>query len=343
MRKLSVLLLADDKPGHYHLSEGIIAALARRRPLEVTRVEIRRHRVFPNRLLAEAYSSGVMPAPAVLRLGFGIRSDAMAAADLVVSAGGDTIVANAALAKALGASNIFCGTLRRLPSVHFSLIVSSYQSQATRPRHLVTLKPNAMDPDAGAPRRSEPIRRNGWPLLAGLLVGGNSGLFHYRDDEWRRLRDFMTETHAAGGTRWIVSTSRRTNSSVADAFRAMADAPAIEEVIDYRTAGPGSLAGLLRRADVVVATEDSSTMISEAVSQRLAVVGVSPADHSFKKDEAEYRALMLANGWCRFLPIAELTPQRFQAALAEIRPIEENHLDRLATELYERLPALATS
>ncbi len=164
MRKLRVLLLADDKPGHYHLAEGVIAALARRGGVEVTRIEVRRHRVFPNRMLAEALSSGVMTPAAVLRLAYGIRSDSLGAADLIVSAGGDTIVPNAALARALGATNIFCGSLRRLSAEHFSLIVSSYESHRAMPRHLVTLKPNAIDPDAPERQREQPARlANGYP------------------------------------------------------------------------------------------------------------------------------------------------------------------------------------
>lgn len=345
MRKLRVTLLADDKPGHYHLAEGVIAALARRRPVEVTRIEVRRHKVFPNRMLAEALSSGVMSPPAVLRLAYGLRTESLAEADLVVSAGGDTIVPNAALAKAQGVANIFCGSLRRLSTAHFSLIVSSYQSHATMPRHLVTLKPNAMDPDAPERRRDRPPQlAGGFPPLAGLLIGGNSGLFHYRDEEWGRLGDTLGSIHRAGGTRWVVSTSRRTAPGVADSFVALATAsPAIVTMIDYRTAGPGSLPRLFAGVDAIVVTEDSSTMISEAISQRLPVVGVSPAQHSFKRDEAEYRALMLANDWCRFVPMAELTPDVFKSALAEVRPLSENHLDRLADALAEHLPELLRS
>lgn len=343
MRKLRVLLLADDKPGHYHLAEGVIAALARRRGVDVTRIEVRRHRVFPNRMLAEALSSGVMSPGVVLRLAYGIHSDSLGPADLVVSAGGDTIVPNAALAKALGAKNILCGSLRRLSTEHFSLVVSSYESHRAMPRHLVTLKPNAIDPDAPERRRERPTQlTNGYPPLAGLLVGGDSGLFKYRDDEWAMLRDFVEVSHHTGGTRWIISTSRRTVTPVAEAFAELArSSSSIAELIDYRMAGPGSLGRLFQRADAILATEDSSTMISEAVSQRLSVVGVSPVTHSFKKDEAEYRALMLASNWCRFLPISELTPERFKAALAEIRPMRENHLDRLGDALAERFPELA--
>ena len=49
---------------------------------------------------------------------------------------------------------------------------------------------------------------------------------------------------------------------------------------------------------------------------------------------------MIANGWCRVLPIAELTPASFAKALSEIEPLRDNPLDALAAELKARLPQL---
>ena len=114
----------------------------------------------------------------------------------------------------------------------------------------------------------------------------------------------------------------------------------IEDFIDFRTAGPGTLPRLLGKADVILCTEDSSTMISEAISARLPVVGVAPAQHAFKPEEAEYRRFMLNNDWCRFVPIAELSLVAFDRALGDIRPLAENPLDALAARLRERLPQL---
>jgi hypothetical protein len=81
-------------------------------------------------------------------------------------------------------------------------------------------------------------------------------------------------------------------------------------------------------------------MISEAVSARLPVVGVAPQAHRFTDEEQDYRGFLIANVWCRVLPIAELTPASFASALAAIEPIKENPLDNLATKLKERLPEL---
>ena len=152
---------------------------------------------------------------------------------------------------------------------------------------------------------------------------------------------FLAEVHEAWGTRWIVSTSRRTPSAVGDLIVAAARVGnAIEQFLDYRKAGPGTLPDVFRRVDAVLCTEDSSTMISEAVCARLPVVGVAPQAHHFKDEEAEYRSLMRDKRWCRFVPIAQIGVPSFGEALSQIRPLTGNHLDELAELLKQRLPEL---
>lgn len=261
--------------------------------------------------------------------------------DLVVSAGGETSALNAMLARRLAVPNIYCGTLKHLAPERFSLVVSSYARHAGRPRHLVSLKPSGIDPDTLA--RSKTAREIGPPRVAGLLIGGDSGLFRYRDTEWEKLVAFVGESHARLGLSWVVSTSRRSPAKVADAMARLAQAATdgpVLDFIDFRTAGPGTLPGLFARVDAVLCTEDSSTMLSEAVCARLPVVGVAPATHAFKDEEGEYRAFLRAEGWCRVLALADLTPERFIAELSQVRPLATNHLERLAEALAERLPEL---
>jgi mitochondrial fission protein ELM1 len=239
--------------------------------------------------------------------------------------------------------SIFCGSLLRgLEPENFSLIVSSYDRDAANGRYLVTLKPSSIDPDALG--RPASVPRYGpylHPQLAGFLVGGNAGPFRYRRDEWDRLLGFLAEISKAWGTRWLVSTSRRTPDYVADKIAELAkDETVVARFIDYRTQGPGTLPEVFAKAEIILCTEDSSTMISEAVSARLPVVGVSPRAHRFTDEERSYRNFLIGNGWCRVLPIAELTPAAFARALSEIEPLAENPLDALAGKLKDRLPQL---
>lgn len=340
---LRIIFLADTRPGHYHLAQGVIAAIARLRPVDVTRIVVKRKWIVPTRGLRARINAKTFFPPRMLRMSYRIDAYALPKADLVVSAGGETLMPNICVNRFLGIPSIYCGSLLRgLGPENFTLIISSYEHNATSPQHMVALKPSSIDPDAlGRPTAVPRYGPNFHPRVAGLLIGGNAGPFRYRPEEWDRLLTFAAEVSRAWGTKWLVSTSRRTPASVADKIAAFArDEAIIARFIDYRIAGPGTLPEIFGKADVILCTEDSSTMISEAVSARLPVVGVAPAAHSFTDEEQDYRNFMIANGWCRVLPIAELTPDSFATALSEIEPLRDNPLDALAAKLKARLPEL---
>lgn len=339
---LEILHLADERPGHYSLAEGIIAAIGRRRATVVHRVEVRRPRWLPARLLSALVNGSVAP-QAILRRVYGLDAGRLPLGGLIVSAGGDTLAANVAAARLLGVPNIFYGSLRRYREEDFALVMTSYARHAARPRHLVTPKPNKLDPDTIMPKDGG--RRFGPdapPRIAGLLVGGDAGTVSFSDGDWQTLREFLTATHAAHGTRWIVSTSPRTSAAAAEAFAALAlkSGGPIARFVDFRSSGPGTLGPVLAEAEVIAVTSDSSSMLSEAIWVRRPVVALTPAGATLPADEQDYRRFLEQSGWCRSLALAGLTPASFVAALGEIAPMRENPLDLLATQIAQRLPML---
>ena len=340
---LRVIFLADTRPGHYHIAQGVITALSRLRPVDVTRIEVKRKWIVPTRWLRARINAKTFYPPRMLRMAYRIDAEELPEADLVVSAGGETQMPNICVTRLLGVPNIFCGSLLRgLEPDNFSLIISSYERDAVSPKHLVVLKPTSIDPDAlGRPAtvpRFGPDRR---PKIVGLLIGGRAGRFHYKRKEWEKLLRFTAEVSRAWGTRWLISTSRRTPDAVGDRIDALAqDESVVTKFIDFRTAGPGTLPEIFAKSDAIVCTEDSSSMISEAVSARLPVVGVAPQRHRFTEEERLYRDFLMTNGWSRTLQIDDLSPETFLRALSEIEPIQENPLDALAEKLKARLPEL---
>jgi mitochondrial fission protein ELM1 len=180
------------------------------------------------------------------------------------------------------------------------------------------------------------------PQVVGLLVGGNTGAFSYRSSDWQKMLQFMRETHAALGIRWLVTTSRRSGPKIAAALAELAADPSggVAQFIDYHTAGPGTLADILARAEAILVTSDSTTMISEAIGACLPVIGIEPDGVRQEERETEYRAFLSSRGWYRALRFSELTPPRFLSALSEIVPRQTSALDELAAALAERLPQL---
>jgi hypothetical protein len=345
-RPLTALLLADGKPGHYHQAEGVIAAIGRIRPITTVRLEVRRRFVVPTRTLLQLVNLGTSPA-LILRLGFGVRADRLPAADVVVSAGGATLAANAAVAQVLGTPNIFCGRLRRLGPEHVKLVIVSLQRFAALPNHLVALPPSPIDAGAAAAADKSTAARFGRanpPARVGVLIGGDSGAHRYGTEDWLHLIGFLQDAHRLHGVRWLAATSRRSGSFIGDALAAMAakGEGGLETFVDFRTAGAGTLPQIFAAANAILCTDDSTTMISEAVGARLPVVSVAPADSALEAREAEYRDFLAGEGWYRALPLSKLTPETFLAALEEITPRTSSQLDELAQALSRRLPELFT-
>ena len=291
---LNALLISDGKPGHYHQAEGVVAALARLRPVSTTRLAVQRRLLVPTRTLLQLTNAG-QPAARLLRFGYGIRASELPPADIVVSAGGETLAANAAAAKVLGAANIFCGRLRRLAPEHVGLVLVTLDSLALAPNYLVCLPPSPMDV-AGASAAARGARRFGRdapPARVGLLIGGNSGAFRYREGDWLALTGSCARPTASTACACSPPPRAARPTCVGDALAAMAAEPdgRARDLHRLPHRGPGHARAHFRGADAVICTDDSTSMISEAVGACMPLVAVTPQSSKLEPREAEYRKL----------------------------------------------------
>jgi hypothetical protein len=274
----------------------------------------------------------------VLRLGYGLRPSDLGLADVVVSAGGNTLAANVSAAKLLKTPNIFCGSLRQLTPKHVALILVSLERLATHPNYLVTLPPSPVERPM---LRNAQVFGNDPPRTVGLLIGGNSGAVRFKRHDWDRLVDFLLECYANHGTQFIASTSRRSDDYIANALTRIAAEPGAHlRLIDYRIAGPGTLNALYSKAEAILCTDDSTMMVSEAIGACLPLIALQPAITSHEGHEAEYREELARAGWYRAIRLSELTSERFLDALVAIKPRTTTQIDELAAALHQRLPQL---
>jgi mitochondrial fission protein ELM1 len=280
----------------------------------------------------------------MLRTVYDLGAARVPPADIVVSAGAETLAANIWIARHKRVPNIFYGSLRRFRPTAFSLVLTSYDRNAGRPRHALALKPSRLDPDRiPASARSGPIGAGTPPATAALLLGGDAGGISYTEQDWSRLLAFLRASNEAFGTRWLVSNSRRTPPETSDRIASLArqaNSP-IARFIDVRVADAETLESILGGAETVVCTDDSSSMVSEAIWARRPVVGIRPEAFSLPTDEAQYRAWLAGQRWISSLDIAHLTPESFIAALAALAPLTTNPLDDLAALLASRIQELA--
>ena len=344
-RPLNALLLSDGKPGHYHQAEGVIAALApagaghHHPPRGAPPL---RH---PDAHAAAARQCRRACRPAILRLGYGLRAAELPPADVVVSAGGETLAANAAAAKALGAANIFCGRLRRLAPEHVMLVLVTLEQpgRASQPPRLPAAVAHRLRPPARATAGGRRFGRDHPPARVGVLIGGNSGAFRYRPEDWLQLTGFLREAHRAHGIRWLATTSRRSGAFIGDALAAMAAEAdsGLETFIDFRTAGPGH------------ARPDFRRRRCHPVHRRLhqhALGGRSapacpwwrwhPRRARWRRARPSIASCSPSGAGIARCASPQLTPAAFLAALEEIAPRTTSARDELAAAIGQRLPML---
>jgi hypothetical protein len=154
----------------------------------------------------------------------------------------------------------------RMDLSHFDLVIANHHDELTGPNvfvsrtalHRVTPARLASDADVWRERLA-PFRR---PLVA-VLLGGNNGRFRLDRDAGARLAADLATMADRDRVGIVVTPSRRTDPAVTDLIRT-ALGPAGGWVWDL--AGENPYFGMLALADLIIVTQDSVSMISEAAA-----------------------------------------------------------------------------
>jgi mitochondrial fission protein ELM1 len=242
---LVVWRFLDGKAGHENQSLGLVKALGEETALQIHDIEVPASwRAWLGLLTGRCPAGATLPAP-----------------DLLIGAGHGTHVALLACRRARGGRAV---VLMRpsLPVAWFDLCIvpehdrvqatgNVFRTQgvlnAVRPSH-------SQDPDFGL-----------------VLVGGPSS--HHGWDE-ARLCNCVRQVVEDGDRRhWTVATSRRTPASTVAALQTLVDSRV--KVVPSAQTAAGWLATQMRRASVAWITEDSVSMLYEALTAG-AACGVLP-------------------------------------------------------------------
>lgn len=330
---MKVMLLRDDKPGHFNQSEGVVAALQRLAKVGVTRLDVVSQPLFPTRVMRGLVAAGAA-GKIVENLSRIPYPPEEYQPDLIVSAGGRTLLANVLLARRLNTPNIFSGSVRGLPEAMFTAILHINPAFDSRPRYIVGLKPSAIDPDAFA---APATTRTQETETVSLLIGGDTASHPFTSGEIEILAEAI-ETSALS---WKIATSRRTPTEWTTRLRRLAHAnPSRFTLLDFTKSGPGGLQNLLATSDMALVTADSASMISEAVAFRIPVIALEPKQAGRPSADQPYLDLLCRNGWARPLGITDISDEQLSIQAALCTPMRENHLDLLAERLKNALPGL---
>ncbi|MGB5297648.1 MAG: ELM1/GtrOC1 family putative glycosyltransferase [Thiogranum sp.] len=337
---LRVLVLSDDQPGHYNLSRGIVAALRRIQPVQESWVTMKL-RAGLGRNFLRAYLNRVHKpsSPLWLRLFYKMNHFPAEACDLIVSAGGKTSFANAWLAQCMGVPNVYAGSLRRLSSRLFSVVLTLEPVNGAAGNLVLDLPPSAIDFDTLQSQGERFLNQLGpgeqrcWTLM----IGGNGAGYRYRRRDWQALARVMNALARRYGIRWLLVSSRRTGKQAGQVLRHNLDKQLLAAQSWYGESDEFRAEAWLGAAERVFVTEDSMTMLTEAIYSRRPVVSLRP-QHAAPTDRYERMMQGFADSGylCRYA-LAELSQQPELLESRQCRVLEASPLDDLAEQLGKRL------
>ncbi len=338
---LRVWVLSDRQPGHYNQSRGIVAALRLRQPVEEYWLDVRL-RVGLARNPMRWMLNHLSPPPSIrwLKLFYRIPALPPASCDLLVSTGGKTSFANAWLAQRLHARNIFAGSLRRLSPGLFNVVVTlDPMAPPTPSALLVALPPSAIDASqlAGQAQTLRGAYRLEGQTVWTLLLGGDGAGYRYCEQDWRQLAQLLNRLSAASGVRWLLLGSRRTGPVAERVIEQGVDRERVAAMCWYREGQNSGIGAYLGAADRVFVTEDSMTMLTEAICSQRPVVSLRPASVAPTRRYADMIGQFASNGWiCRYA-IDDLVAGRQRLGDKQCRLMETSPLQVLSAQLAERL------
>lgn len=337
--KRVVWIVSEGSPGHVSQSEGLVAGLAGKIELESVVIQTRpllnglarrlvrwwmgrKGRALPNRFL-KRWLRCQLP-------------DGSPEPDLIVASGGKAVFAARSLAVSFDAPLIFIGERKPYPSEWFHTVFTPSPVERgvnDMPLEMIPTRINRALAEGAA---------TSWPGLPGgrlrtMVIGGSSPTHRYRMSDWDDLAAAMNAMARSEGIRWLVTTSRRTGTEVEARLRAALVPEAIAAAVWWAETPERKMLAFLGAAECAVVTQDSVTMVTEAVASGRPVLVVCPEETVFPPTSflPAYFGNLETKGRIKRMTIRTLSGYRYENRDFEpvIVPIEKS----IAEELMLRL------
>ena len=331
----TVWVLSDGRPGHFNQAKGVVKALSLTRSLQVEWLDMKLRvgffRIVQRELLKHTRTA--MPL-AVLRLFYKFPAP-QHLPEMIVSAGGRTSFANAWLARLFDIPNIFIGSLRGLPAELFTAVLTLEPVPDAKNNIVLQFPVSEITPDyLETVRIPENLAsKSCWALL----VGGAGSGYHYSSEDWQRLGALLNRLAARHGIHWLVCSTRRTGKASQTLLEQSIDRQYLADASWYSAQADNKIPLYLAAADRIFVTEDSMTMLGEALGSGKPVFSLQPENASPNQRYRNALQQYVARGLLSQHSMRELLADPEQIHAASFNRISESPLQTLSRQLQQKL------
>lgn len=337
--KRSIWVIDEGSPGHLAQSLGLAEALNARIPSAIHQLtyHFRAPGWIRNTGRSLAKRGWLSPKESWLRrLGHWTPDpfpDAPAP-ELLISSGGKSVLFASALARRFRAPLVYVGERKPYPADWFHTYFTPSDLERDTNGVLIDQVPTRLSPeDARAAARVEDWLH---PGLWAMIVGGPSRSHRYHPQDWHALAQNMTALSQAHGIQWLLTTSRRTPKAIETQLRETLDPKALYYGIWWNQRPEKKMAALLGAAEKAFVTQDSVTMVTEAIGSGTPTIALIPSAVRFPRDSflPNYLERLQHRG---YLGRASIERRDQWVAATPPTPPQESPAQDMASRLISRL------
>ena len=293
---MRVLVIKDDKPGHYNQTEGLILYLKDIfENLEIEYIEIEIKSKLKRKILRILLNTfpNLFTENSIKYLPFFYKKfdTPKNKPDLIISTGGNTSNLNVWFSKIYKCKNILNGALRGLKEELFTYITTvidlGYKNQI-----ILDVAPSVVTKEKLRIKSKEFIdltNLDSNQKYYTLLIGGNGAGYKYDNKFYDNLINFVKKTSKKKRIKWLNTTSRRTPLDIESKLeKELKDY--YSYFVAYNKKEEKILLAFLGLCTSVFVTEESSSMISEAISSSKKVYTIG---NEYSKSDKNYKNILM--------------------------------------------------
>lgn len=333
---LTIWVIDEGSLGHLSQSAGLAEGLAKITPSQIVIIRGRSklrgwQRPFVQWMMGK--QGKPLPSRLLKRVVDLKIPEQVSSPDLIISSGGKSVFAARTLSRQHRAPYVYIGERKPFPAAWFDLVLSPVPGESSSNSLDIELIPTPVSPQT--------LMEHGFvqPDTWCMIVGGASRSHLYEVKDWVSLACQMNDIALRESIRWCVTTSRRTGKRAESLIRDHLDPKFLNEAVWWSDETKDkSLQNLMAMSEVLFVTQDSITMVTEAVSAGKPTVVVRPDVTSFRGDSflpCYYDRLETQRRVIR-TTVQEMH-QVSKSELESLSTLKEPYLETIAREALERL------
>jgi len=303
MKPIKILIISDKKAGHLSVSHGVIQAIEQHRSVHVKTIEAKLRGSFWRPILTHILNLGLSKnlflANLMIKNAYIMDSyKNLDRPDLIISTGGNSSFLNILLAAFWGCPNLYCSTLRSLKPELFTRVLVLKPHQWPN-EILLEFSPNRTANAPKSPKTSSLL--SNWALL----IGGDSNEYSFDLGEYAQLTSSLLQRAKEHNKKLLITTSRRTEPKAEAIIKSICDKhpDQIEKLVLFHQNPEKVVNQFLQTANTIFCTEDSGSMINEAILSRNKVYTIFPKKRRLSKSYAEFLNRHYSKGYIHQIPI----------------------------------------